>query len=171
MSVVWTALRRSSCTMMEDMIRRSSSPTSMMMVSRSMSSHNNNNNRNNNYRNRNSGMKKVRSNSNPPPSNRNKNNRSMTKLRNHAVSIFHGNYEDYYNNSSEEEEEAFPRGYDYEGDDPDLWTPPRKKRRTKTVQRLTHDVIIDLDTGKLKCDDLNQYLHLPTNPSLFHFCH
>ena len=61
--------------------------------------------------------------------------------------------------------------YDYEGDDPDLWTPPRKKRRTKTVQKLTHDVIIDLDTGKLKCDDLNQYLHLPTNPSLFHFCH
>ena len=41
--------------------------------------------------------------------------------------------------------------YDYEGDDPDLWTPPRKKRRTKTVQRLTHDVIIDLDSGKLRC--------------------
>ena len=44
----------------------------------------------------------------------------MTKLRNHAVSIFHGNYVDYYNNNNNSgEEEAFPRegGYNYDGDE------------------------------------------------------
>ena len=39
--------------------------------------------------------------------------------------------------------------YDYDGDDPDLWTPPRKKRWTATITKLTYDSIIDLDTGKL----------------------
>ena len=52
--------------------------------------------------------------------------------------------------------------YDYEGDDPDLWTPPRKKRQTQTVQRLTHDLIIDLDTGKLDVNENFHNIHLPT---------
>ena len=39
--------------------------------------------------------------------------------------------------------------YDYDGDDPDLFTPPRKKRRTGTINKLTYDSIVDLDTGKL----------------------
>ena len=39
--------------------------------------------------------------------------------------------------------------YDYDGDDPDLFTPPRKKRRTETIQKGQYDSIIDLDNGTL----------------------
>ncbi len=47
--------------------------------------------------------------------------------------------------------------YDYDGDDPDLWTPPRKKKHTVEVEFLTNDKIFDLkNTGKFhrNCNDL-----------------
>ena len=77
----------------------------------------------------------------------------------------------YSDNSSSPHKKSSQFTYDYEGDDPDLWTPPRKKRNTKTVQKQTHDLIIEIDTGKLTCDDHLCNMHSPTNPSLFYYCH
>lgn len=106
MNVVWTAVRRSSMTtmMVEDSIRCSSTVQRFMSSSNNRNKYSNNVSKNNrNSTNNNNRMKDTFTKKSSPLN---------LKLRSHAVSIFHGNYEDYYNNDDDGEEEAFPNQED-----------------------------------------------------------